>query len=185
MNNKNKVILVLATLSLFIFSATISALPYSEEITQERFFISQEQTINCTSMGIGWGGDFENATVYWNTTTVNQTLFFAVIGYNNTLPFQSNESCGSVFINRTYFLEYPFQTNMGGTDWRGVHVYLWSEIGEAFNLTLTIDGFVYRHYIDYTLQESIRFGSVIIAYLIWVVVVFYVTRPESAVETLI
>ena len=181
MNDNRKMIVVLSSIVLILFTITLTTAPYKYTITEEPFHRNFQAMLNSTSFGFTWGGDFENATVSWSTNTTNASIYFAINGYNSTW-FNSTDNSGSVFLNRTYFLEYPYVVNRGGTWWRGVHTYIRPENGQAFNFILSIDGFILRHDTNTIAQQVSRLLIYWVGGVVWVFIVIVMTRPEVELE---
>lgn len=103
---------------------------------------------NTTSMAYVLCGDWENATVRWNVTRSvwNDTLYFAVSGpENNYFMVHGDWSAGYIALPRDYFLLFPYEgPSVGGSGYRGIHLYFRSDTCSAFNITLAIDGYCWR-----------------------------------------
>ena len=188
MRLEGKVIIVVSTILFVIVGVMLSpqVTPYHDNTAIEPFYYEYDTFFNCTSLGFGFGGDFENVTLTWQTSAENGTIYFAVNSGDGNW-FNTTNANGTIFLSRAYFLTFPYSTNTGGTGWRAVDVYIrpehngtldYVEGADEFDYKLIIDGFIIRHHHDYGTQQLQRTSIVMFMYGIWIATIIVGLTPD-------
>lgn len=179
-----KTILLISLLLIGLFSAPVAA---EEEYTFVHTEINTSYHVNSSSFSVTWGGDWENATVSWNTTVIDDSLLFLVLIPDDSLIpshyLNTHDPNGTIFLDRDYFLLWQYEPNRGGSAFRGIHLYFRSQKGEDFDITISIDGFrrVVKQ-IDPSSQDYVVMLSLGGTVLVFAIVFYITTRKKEGVN---
>lgn len=191
-----KAILIMAILSIIIL---VRVSPYSVSTSLEPTVYSQTKIVNFTSYSLSLGGDYQSASVSWSANTTDDDLTFVIRSPDGTLNsgwiinssgfftikdpegnhYLSHSNNGSVFLDRLYFLQWPYEINTGGTDYRGVHLYFRSESATPFLVNISVSGYVWRHFYEpsFQIQKFIR-SCIVASGLVAIFIVLIVSKKE-------
>lgn len=160
-NDRVKKGMILSLMIIFaVLCVYLMVAPYHDNTRLMSLHYKTDIYMNCSSYAYEFGGDFENATISWNANTTGLDLYFAILSSNSTYMLTHAKN-GTIHLYRNYFLAFPYSCEWGGTEWggtgyRGVYLYFRSETGSSFQINITVNGFLWDHWIDIVQQKSLR-----------------------------
>lgn len=193
-----KAILIMTILSIIIF---VRSSPYSVSTSLEPTFYSQTKIVDFSSYSLGLGGDYQSASVSWSANTTDGDLTFVIrspvgtldsryilnssgvfyIGEPEGNQFLSHANNGTVFLDREYFLQWPYDMHAGGSYYRGVKLYFRSESFSPFLINISVSGYVWRHFYEpsFQIQKFIR-SCIVASGLVAIFIILIVSKKEEA-----